>query len=423
MNDDSLQSTSPNLRTASDCNVRVTEEVEKGSNASAVIILEQLINEGYLLQASDIHINPTAEDILVKMRVDGVLQVVHSIPKSIHNELITRLKVLCGLRTDEHQAALDGRLRQICVDSVAIDIRVSIMPLYYGENAILRLLVNHQNTFSLASLGFSKDNQQKILVAMKKPYGMILATGPTGSGKTTTLYTLLSLQNATETSIVTIEDPIEYAIKGVNQIQVNPRTGLTFAHGLRSMLRQDPNTIMVGEVRDAETAGLAVNIALTGHIVVSTLHTNDAATTLPRLLDMKIEPYLIASTVNIAIGQRLVRRLCSLCKKEKSLTTIEINELVHLMPNSEVISPATLKIFTAVGCEACNQTGFSGRIGIHEVLVITPQIRTAILERLSAAKLRTIAIEEGMTPLIADGFNKVFDGITTVEEVLKINYE
>lgn len=421
MNDDSLKSTSPNLYTASDCTTRIKAEVEKGSNASAVIILEQLINQGYMLAASDIHINPTEEDIVVKMRVDGVLQVVHSIPKSIHSELLTRLKVLCGLRTDEHQAALDGRLRQICIDSVAIDIRVSIMPLYYGENAILRLLVNHEKTFSLLSLGFSKTNQQKILAAMKKPYGMILATGPTGSGKTTTLYTLLSLQNAIETAIVTIEDPIEYAIKGVNQIQVNPRTGLTFAHGLRSILRQDPNTIMVGEVRDAETAGLAVNIALTGHIVVSTLHTNDAATTLPRLLDMKIEPYLIASTVNIAIGQRLVRRLCASCKQEKVLTPAEINELLRVIP-SEEITPA-FKIFTAVGCSICNHTGFCGRIGIHEVLVVTPKIRTAILERLSAAKLRTIAIDEGMTPLIVDGFNKVFDGITTVEEVLKINYE
>ncbi|MBY0537885.1 GspE/PulE family protein [Patescibacteria group bacterium] len=421
MNDDSLQSTSPNLCTARDCNARVKEEVERGGNASAVIILDQLINEGYLLQASDIHINPTEENILVKMRVDGVLQMVHSIPKLIHNELITRLKVLCGLRTDEHQAAMDGRLRQTCIDGIAIDIRVSIMPLYYGENAILRLLVNHQKTFSLSSLGFCKDNQEKILVAMKKPYGMILVTGPTGSGKTTTLYTLLSLQNATETSIVTIEDPIEYAIKDVNQIQVNPRTGLTFAHGLRSILRQDPNTIMVGEIRDVETAGLAVNIALTGHIVVSTLHTNDAATTLPRLLDMKIEPYLIASTVNIAIGQRLVRRLCSLCKKEKALTPIEVSELLRLIPKNEV--PSILKIFTSVGCKACNQTGFSGRIGIHEVLVVTPKIRTGILERLSAAKLRAIAIDEGMTPLITDGFNKVFAGITTIEEVLKINYE
>jgi type IV pilus assembly protein PilB len=421
MNDDSLQSTSPNLCTASDCSERITAEVEKGHNASVVVVLEQLINQGYILRASDIHIDPTEEDILVKMRVDGVLQIVHSLPKKIHHELLSRLKVLCGLRIDEHQAAQDGRLRQVCFDNNTIDIRVSIMPLYYGENAILRLLVNHEKTFSLTALGFSLENQQKILVAMKKPYGMILATGPTGSGKTTTLYTLLSLQNATETSIVTIEDPIEYAIKGVNQIQVNVRTGLTFAHGLRSILRQDPNTIMVGEVRDAETAGLAVNIALTGHIVVSTLHTNDAATTLPRLLDMKIEPYLIASTVNIAIGQRLVRRLCSVCKKEKILSTTEISELLHFVPKSSELS--MVKVYTAVGCGECHQTGFNGRIGMHEVLVITPMIRTAILERSSAAKLRAIAINEGMVPLIVDGFKKVFEGITTIEEVLKMNYE
>ncbi len=421
MNDDSLQSTSTTLHTASACTDRIKEEIEKGNSASAVIILEQLINQGYLLHASDIHINPTENAILVKMRVDGVLQIVHTIPLHIHGEILTRLKVLCSLRTDEHQAALDGRLRHVCSDSQIIDIRVSIMPLYYGENAILRLLVNHEKAFSFSTLGFSKENEGKILVAMKKPYGMILATGPTGSGKTTTLYTLLSLQNSTETSIVTIEDPIEYAIKGVNQIQVNPRTGLTFAHGLRSILRQDPNTIMVGEVRDAETAGLAINIALTGHIVVSTLHTNDAATTLPRLLDMKIEPYLIASTVNIAIGQRLVRRLCLSCKQKKVLTPTEISALSNLIPSNKVTNLSN--IYCAVGCAECNQTGFLGRIGIHEVLVVTPKIRTAILERLSAAKLRTIAIEEGMIPLILDGFKKVFDGVTTVEEVLKINYE
>jgi type IV pilus assembly protein PilB len=421
MNSESSLTPKAGLLTAGGYQARIEAEVAQRGNASAVVILESLIEQGYLNRASDIHINPNEHGILVKMRIDGVLEVKYMLPTTVHSELLTRLKILCGLRTDEHHAAQDGRLRHECSNGVSVDIRVSIMPLYYGENAVLRLLVGHSETSSLTSLGFSESNQQKILAAMKKPYGMILATGPTGSGKTTTLYTLLSLQNATETAIVTIEDPIEYAITEVNQIQVNPRTGLTFAQGLRSILRQDPNTIMVGEIRDAETAGLAVNIALTGHLVFSTLHTNDAATTLPRLLDMKIESYLIASTVNIAIGQRLVRRLCTECRKEKVITKIEAQEISRLFSVGNFIEGTVIK--TAFGCTACNQSGYTGRIGIHEVLVVTPGIRASIMSHASASELRELAIKEGMTPLIADGLAKVVAGITTIEEVLKINYE
>ncbi len=399
----------------------ILSEIEKGEKMSAVKILELLFELAYVSRASDIHIDPINEGLVVRLRIDGVLQVIQTLPKIIQAELITRLKVLCGLRTDEHAAAQDGRLRYTCTNNTIIDIRVSIMPLYYGENAVLRLLVSDSEKFSLEALGFTESNQEKILTAMKKPYGMILATGPTGSGKTTTLYTLLSLQNATETAIVTIEDPIEYAIKGVNQIQVNPRTGLTFAHGLRSMLRQDPNTIMVGEIRDGETAGLAVNIALTGHVVVSTLHTNDAATTLPRLLDMKIEPYLIASTVNIAIGQRLVRRLCKACQKEKILSLNEADSINKFI-SQKLISVGT-KVWSAIGCAECNGTGYMGRVGIHEVLVVTPAVREAVIARAPAEHLRTVAISEGMVPLVIDGITKALLGMTTIEEVLKIHYE
>ena len=404
-----------------DYHTEILREVEKGVHASAVTLLETLIEQAYITRASDIHIDPAQDDIIIRLRIDGVLQVVHTFPSVLHAELISRLKVLCGLRTDEHATAQDGRLRHICRDLIMIDIRVSIMPLYYGENAVLRLLVGGNETYSLTTLGFTPANQEKILAAAKKPYGMILATGPTGSGKTTTLYTLLSLQDATETSIVTLEDPIEYAIKGVNQIQINSRTGLTFAHGLRSILRQDPNTIMVGEIRDGETAGLAVNISLTGHVVVSTLHTNDAATTLPRLLDMKIEPYLIASTVNIAIGQRLVRRLCTHCKQEKILSDFEANELSQFIPDK--ISKSPFKVWVPNGCTVCNQSGYRGRVGIHEVLVVTPTIRELIIVRASASTLRKCAIEEGMIPMITDGLVKALTGITTIEEVLKIHYE
>lgn len=421
MSDDSSIGTSLLSSRAEEYRVLVEREVSEGAKASAVRLLDTLINHAYVLGTSDIHIDPTEKDILVRFRIDGLLQVMYTLPRTLHSELLARLKILCGLRTDEHAAAQDGRMRHIGHETVHIDVRVSIMPLYYGENAVLRLLIGNTKNFSLSTLGFSDGNQQKILAAMRKPYGMILATGPTGSGKTTTLYTLLSLQNTTEKAIVTIEDPIEYAIGGVNQIQVNPRTGLTFAHGLRSILRQDPNTIMVGEIRDAETAGLAVNIALTGHIVVSTLHTNDAATTLPRLLDMKIEPYLIGSTVNIAIGQRLVRTLCIHCKQEKFLKQIEVNELKQVASVTGI--QEGVKIFEAVGCAQCNHAGYTGRIGVHEVLVVTPLIREAIVDCASAADLRTLAITEGMTPLIADGLYKVLSGITTLEEVLKIKYE
>src|SRR3989344_987032 len=267
---------------------------------SIISLIDDLVEEAQRLRASDIHIDPQADSVRVRYRIDGVMADHHTLPKSIHSEVITRIKILSGLRTDEHQSALDGRFR-LTIDDTPIDIRVSIAPAYYGENAVLRLLSDKAQDFTLTTLGFSEENQKKILSAIQRPYGMILATGPTGSGKTTTLYTLLKKLSTPEVSIITIEDPIEYSIGGINQIQANTRTGLTFAQGLRSILRQDPNIIMVGEIRDAETAGIAVNTALTGHLLLSTLHTSDASTTLPRLLDMGIDPYLVASTVNVAV--------------------------------------------------------------------------------------------------------------------------
>ncbi len=299
------------------CATQVEQELAKGANLSIIRLVDCLVTRAYAARASDIHLDPRSDGVMVRLRVDGVLQDVHKLPATIHNEVISRIKILCGLRTDEHQAAQDGRFRLLLETGVSVDVRVSIVPVYYGENAVMRLLADQAEEYTLSSLGFTKENQEKILRAIQKPYGMILATGPTGSGKTTTLYTLVRMLNQPGVSVITIEDPVEYAISGINQIQVNPRTGLSFSQGLRSMLRQDPNIIMVGEIRDMETAGLAVNIALTGHLVLSTLHTNDAPTTLPRLLDMKVEPYLIASTVNVAIGQRLLRRICNHCKEER----------------------------------------------------------------------------------------------------------
>ncbi len=386
---------------------------------STIRLVDALIEDAYGLRASDVHIDPTQNNILFRLRIDGVLQDFQIVPKKHLSEILSRIKILSGLRTDEHQAAQDGRFR-LLLDSIPVDVRVSIVPTHHGENAVLRLLAERAEEHTLDSLGFSKINQEKILQAIRKPYGMILATGPTGSGKTTTLYTLAKMLNTKEVSIVTIEDPIEYAIEGINQIQVNPRTNLTFAQGLRSMLRQDPNIIMVGEIRDAETAGIAVNTALTGHLLLSTLHTNDAATTLPRLIDLKIEPYLITSTVNVAIGQRLVRKICEQCRQEKKLTPAERESLLISVPQHMLDKQI---FYYGKGCSACNGTGFFGRLGIHEVLVIDKTVREAILQKATAGSIKALAVESGMTTMVEDGFQKAIKGLTTIEEVLRTLYE
>lgn len=399
----------------------VEEELKQGQGLSIINLVSQMIENAYYMRASDIHIDPQQDNVRVRLRIDGILYDAHFLPKSIHSEVISRIKIMAALRTDEHQAAQDGRFRFASEGKNPIDVRVSIAPTYYGENAVLRLLADKAEEFTLESLGFSKNDQHKILQAIRRPYGMILSTGPTGSGKTTALYTLLKILNTKDVAIITIEDPIEYAIEGINQIQANPRTGLTFANGLRSILRQDPNIIMVGEIRDVETAGIAVNTALTGHLLLSTIHTNDAATTLPRLLDMKIEPYLIASTVNVAIGQRLVRKICPHCKIEKKPTATEQKSLAEAIPQATL---AKIKAFYhGKGCEKCNQMGYTGRIGIYEVMVIDNAVRDAVLKKLPASEIKRVAVHQGMTTMLDDGMEKAKTGITTIEEVLRTMHE
>lgn len=339
-----------------------------------ISLVDNLIIAACNSRASDIHLDPTADGVRVRYRIDGVLLDVHQLPASQRHSIISRIKVLASLQSDEHQAAQDGRFK-----FGATDIRVSITPTYHGENAVLRLLAKQSSDASLTDLGFNQTDQAKILQAIKHSQGMILVTGPTGSGKTTTLYTLLKLLNQPAVAIVTIEDPIEYAIPGVKQIQVNQRTSLNFASGLRSILRQDPDIIMVGEIRDSDTANIAINAALTGHLLLSTLHTSSAAATLPRLLDMKAEPYLIASTVSLVIGQRLVRRLA---------------------PN-----------------------GYQGRISINEVMVITDDIREAILAKASASDLNKLAVSQGMVTMAADAEEKVAAGLTSRAEVLRVLHD
>jgi type IV pilus assembly protein PilB len=398
----------------------VQEELAQGAGVSVINLVNCLIEEAHTARASDIHIDPVHGGLKVRYRVDGILRDACTLPPGIHDEVISRVKILCGLRTDEHQAAQDGRFRTQ-VHDVNVDIRVSVVPTYYGENAIMRLLAERGAEHTLDSLGFTPANRDKILDAVKKPHGMVLVTGPTGSGKTTTLYALVKILNSPDVSIITIEDPVEYSISGINQIPVNNRTGLTFATGLRSMLRQDPNIIMVGEIRDSETAALAVNAALTGHLLLSTLHTNDAATTLPRLLDMKVEPYLIASTVNISLAQRLVRRVCSQCAKGRTMTEAERTHLAGMLPPDVLKGKITL--MKGKGCPECNGTGYAGRMGIHEVLVVDNAIREAVLMKASAAEIRKIALSRGMVSMLQDGFLKAAAGLTTIEEVLRVVHE
>jgi Type II secretory pathway, ATPase PulE/Tfp pilus assembly pathway, ATPase PilB len=398
----------------------VETEIAKDAAASTARLIDTIIEEAHNLRASDIHIDPQNGNVRVRYRIDGRLADFHFLPLRFCPEIISRIKILAGLRTDEHQIPQDGRFRVI-IGALPLDIRVSVAPTYGGENAVLRLLSDKAEQFALESLGFSPQNFEKIKSAINRPHGMILAAGPTGSGKTTTLYALLKKLNTQDVSIVTIEDPVEYAIGGVRQIQTNSRAGLTFASGLRGILRQDPDIIMVGEIRDAETAGIAVNAALTGHLLLSTLHTNDAATTLPRLLDMKAESYLIASTVNVVIAQRLARRICPHCKTKYPAGGAAIAGLRRAFNTIDFSRQENF--WRGAGCNQCAGSGFLGRVGIHEVLSVSSAIKEAILNKSSAETIRRIAIEEGMTTIAEDGFAKAESGITSVEEILRIFHE
>lgn len=386
-------------------------------------IVDALISSAYYNKASDIHIEPQEKNAIVRFRIDGILQDVLTISNTLHDRIVTRIKVLSNLRTDEHLSAQDGKL-QMHFEEETLDIRVSIIPIADGEKIVMRLLSSKSREYSLVDLGMSPDDLTKVKRAYSRSFGMILSTGPTGSGKTTSIYAMLKTLNKRDLNITTIEDPIEYRIKGANQIQVNEKTGLTFANGLRSILRQDPNVIFVGEIRDNETAGIAINAALTGHLVFSTLHTNDAATAIPRLIDMKVEPFLVASTVNIIIAQRLVRRICNTCRtsltisEEDLLKSFSHESLDKAFPSLRELKQ--VKIFHGPGCRACRFTGYIGRLGLFEVLEITQKVRELISRREPADEIERAAISEGMNTILEDGLDKVAKGQTTIEEVLRV---
>ncbi len=401
---------------------------EEGAQQPIVEIMKGIIFQAYRNRASDIHIEPRERgDSMVRFRIDGVLHDVSVIPRALHPQVISRIKVMARLRTDEHQIPQDGKMEipmEEGEENKEIDVRVSIVPVIEGEKAVLRLLAERSRQFLLSNIGLDGENLKKIKAAYEKPYGMILVTGPTGCGKTTTLYSILKLLNNRKVNIMTIEDPVEYDIEGVSQIQVNPKAKLTFATGLRSILRQDPNIILVGEIRDNETADIAVNLALTGHLVLSTLHTNDAATTIPRLIDLGIEPFLIASTVNIIVAQRLVRKIHEDCRASEKITAAEIAgrigwDLAEKMFEVKRTAPDdAVYLYRGKGCEVCQHTGFQGRLGVFEIMLIDEVLRQAISQNKDAGELRELAKEAQMVTMMEDGLAKVKMGVTTIEEII-----
>ena len=405
--------------------VTVLKEEEKGTSDISVIteseeapviaLVNLVILRAVKEKASDIHIEPFGEDALrVRYRIDGILHDVMSLPRNLQLAVISRIKIMSDLDIAERRLPQDGRI-QVNVGGRNINIRVSILPAVSGESAVLRILDPSSILLELDSLGFSPDILPNFLSLIKKPNGIILVTGPTGSGKSTTLYTTLNLLNSTEKKIMTIEDPVEYRLKGISQVQAKPKIGLTFAAGLRSFLRQDPDIMLVGEIRDKETAEIAVQAALTGHIVLSTLHTNDAPSSVIRLIDMGIESFLISSSVIGVIAQRLVRKICPKCKKEIKITPDMKKILDEFEINSNEIT-----LYKGEGCPYCKDTGYKGRIAIFELMLISENIRDLISKNVTTGKLREAAISEGMCQLRSDGIKKVCEGITTIDEVLRV---
>jgi type IV pilus assembly protein PilB len=393
-------------------NEKVTEDKIIDQDSPIVRLVNQILINGLQQKASDIHIDPQETKVVVRYRVDGILRTVRVLPKHMQNILIARIKIIANLDITEYRVPQDGRIK-VNVDLHSIDLRVSLLPTVYGEKVVLRILDMGSALSDLDKLGFNKLNKNRFQSMIDKPTGIVLITGPTGSGKSSTLYAALNKLNSDQVNIITIEDPVEYQLEGINQIQVNTNVGMTFAAGLRSILRQDPNIIMVGEIRDKETAEVAVRASLTGHLVLSTLHTNDSLGTITRLIDMGVEPFLVASSLSGIVSQRLVRKICRDCKEEQLPTKREI----------EIFARRGIQIERVVrgrGCASCNMTGYKGRMAIHEVLTINEEVRRAIMNEASFQTLREIAVKNKTVFLIDDGLLKVKQGMTTTEEVLKV---
>jgi type IV pilus assembly protein PilB len=431
---------------------KTKSDADEKANADAIIreapvakIVSTILEYGLKSRASDVHIEPLEDKTRIRYRIDGILQEKLVLPRRVHEAVVSRIKILSDLKIDERRIPQDGRFN-FKLDKDEVDLRVSTLPTVHGEKIVMRLLKKTGGVPSLSELGLRGSTLKNLETNALRPHGIILVTGPTGSGKTTTLYSMLTKINTPKINCVTLEDPVEYQMAGVNQVQINPQAGLTFASGLRAFLRQDPNVIMVGEIRDGETANLAIQAALTGHLVFSTIHTNSAAGALPRLLDMGGEPFLIASCVNAIEGQRVLRKICSVCRTEyeppaevaadmkqvlgslyeaalergpAAVGSIDSTELQLAAP----VSNKALKLFKGQGCKECGDTGYKGRVGIYEVCVVTEKIGRLILEHKPASDIENLAKEEGMITMKQDGYLKVMEGLTTLEEVLRVAQE
>lgn len=420
-----------------------TAEVSSGGDLKKVAeelpivnVVNSILEHAIYEEASDIHIEPSDKDVGIRYRIDGILKPIMTLPKTLQSGITARIKILANLRLDEHMVPQDGRFKiQIQNDKIAF--RVSIMPVYDGEKIVMRLLPEGVKALTLDELGFLPYSKSIVERAIKKPNGIILVTGPTGSGKTTTLYSILCMLNQPGVNIGTIEDPIEYRVKGINQSQINPKVGFTFASGLRAFLRQDPNVIMVGEIRDQETAEIAVHAAMTGHLVLSTLHTNDAPTTLPRLIDMNVPPFLVAYTADLIVAQRLVRKVCKFCKKEFKLDKKAVDDLGRVFGSENIMalfkkfelvkkdakSLDEITFYKGEGCPKCGQSGFKGRVGIYEVMEMNETIIKKIIDHANAGEIKVAAQKSGMLTMFEDGLLKAANGLTAISEILRVTKE
>lgn len=385
---------------------------EDDENAPAIQVLDQILQAGVTLRASDVHLDPNEASVNVRYRVDGMLRSDRTLPKRIQNALIARVKILANLNITETRMPQDGRIRMM-IDAKPIDLRVSTLPTVFGEKVVIRIL-DLSNIFKkITELDFNETTLEQYSEIIKRPSGLILLTGPTGSGKTTTLYGSINELNQEDVNIITVEDPVEYQLEGINQVQVNANVGLTFAAGLRSILRQDPNIIMVGEIRDKETAEIAIRSSLTGHLVFSTLHTNSAIDALPRLFDMGIEPYLVVSSLTGVMAQRLVKKICKDCKTTRPITALE----AEIFQNRGI---EVTELSEGTGCNSCRGTGYRERMAIHELLIIDDKIKKMMLAQVGINEIKQYVQEQGMNFLIDDGLSKVKQGLTTLEEVMRV---
>ncbi len=385
-------------------------------------IVSTILEYAVTSRASDVHIEPQEDRVRVRYRIDGILYDKLSLPKNVQDAVVSRIKILSEMKIDEHRIPQDGRFN-FKISNAEVDLRIAVLPTAFGEKIVMRLLRKSGGIPTLDELGLTGSSLRNLETAMLRPHGIILVCGPTGSGKTTTLYSILAKLNTTRVNIMSLEDPIEYQMSGVNQVAVNPAVGLTFATGLRAFLRQDPNIILVGEIRDKETNELALQAALTGHLVFSTIHTSNAAGVLPRLLDLGAENFLLASTINAVLGQRIVRRICDNCKEEYVPLPQILDEIKKILGKIFPQTQAEIKLSKGRGCDQCGKSGYLGRIGIFETLPVTPKIASLVLENADSATIEDEAILEGMITMKQDGYLKVLQGITTVEEVLRVAQE